>query len=86
MLFLPLVRAFPTPPRGFLLQSLRHRPLPAGIPPQETPTAQNLVTLDLADAHLAALQQLEAPQPCVIAFDTGERRGMTPQVLPRSSR
>ncbi|MFN7521140.1 MAG: hypothetical protein ACK5Q0_11380 [Lysobacteraceae bacterium] len=49
--------------------------------------AQNLVTLDLTDAQLAAalaaLQQLEAALPGLIAFEIGERRGL-PLMGPRS--
>ena len=49
--------------------------------------AQNLVTLDLTDAQLAAalaaLQQLEAALPGLIAFESGERRGL-PLMGPRS--
>ena len=49
--------------------------------------AQNLVTLDLTDAKLAAalaaLQQQEAVLPGLIAFEIGERRGL-PLMGPRS--
>ena len=69
------------PPRP-RLSDTPSRPSPPVSPAPATPGGHPGVDAQLA-AALAALQQLEAAQPGLIAFDIGERRGL-PLMGPRS--